>query len=117
MTNWRLTDPEVLEWRFPVRLESFTIRRGSGGNGRHRGGDGVERRIRFLEPMEIGILANRRRVPPFGLAGDEPGECGCNWIERADGHREPMTGSDSRQVQPGDLFVLQTPGGGGFGKP
>jgi 5-oxoprolinase (ATP-hydrolysing) len=117
MTNSRLTDPEVLEWRFPVRLESFAIRRGSGGNGRHRGGDGVERRIRFLEPMEIGILANRRRVPPFGLAGGEPGEPGCNWIERADGHREPMTGSDSRQVQPGDLFVLQTPGGGGFGKP
>ena len=115
MTNSRLTDPEVLEWRFPVRLESFSVRRGSGGPGRHRGGDGVERRLRFLEAMDLVILANRRRVPPFGLDGGGPGACGRNWIERADGTRDPMTGTDSRRVHPGDLFVLQTPGGGGFG--
>ncbi|MBK1704954.1 hydantoinase B/oxoprolinase family protein [Halochromatium glycolicum] len=116
MTNSRLTDPEVLEWRFPVRLESFAIRAGSGGAGRHHGGDGVERRIRFLEPMEVGILANRRRVPPFGLAGGEPGAVGRNWIERADGRIEPLGATDSRAVHPGDLFVLETPGGGGFGE-
>ena len=115
MTNSRLTDPEVLEWRFPVRLESFAIRQDSGGKGRQRGGDGVERRIRFLEAMEVAILANRRRIPPFGLAGGEPGACGRNWVERADGRREPMRGTDSRALQAGDLFVLQTPGGGGFG--
>ncbi len=116
MTNSRLTDPEVLEWRFPVRLESFAIRRRSGGKGRHCGGDGVERRIRFLEPMDVGILANRRRVPPFGLAGGEPGACGSNWIERADGSIEPLDGSDTCSVAPNDVFVLQTPGGGGFGE-
>ncbi|MEA1052076.1 hydantoinase B/oxoprolinase family protein [Lamprobacter modestohalophilus] len=116
MTNSRLTDPEVLEWRFPVRLDSFRIRTGSGGDGRHRGGDGVERRIRFLEPMDVGILANRRRVPPFGLAGGEPGACGRNWIERADGSIEPLAGTDTCSVEPNDVFVLQTPGGGGFGQ-
>ena len=116
MTNSRLTDPEVLEWRFPVRLESFAIRSGSGGHGRHRGGDGVERRIRFLEPMDVGILANRRRVPPFGLAGGEPGACGRHWIERVDGSIEPLESTDTRSVAPNDVFVLQTPGGGGFGK-
>ncbi len=115
MTNSRLTDPEVLEWRFPVRLESFTIRGGSGGHGRHRGGDGVERRIRFLEPMDVGILANRRRVPPFGLAGGEPGACGRNWIERASGSIDPLGSTDTCSVAPNDVFVLQTPGGGGFG--
>ncbi|MBK5931390.1 hydantoinase B/oxoprolinase family protein [Halochromatium salexigens] len=115
MTNSRLTDPEVLEWRFPVRLESFAIRGGSGGHGRHRGGDGVERRIRFLEPMDVGILANRRRVPPFGLAGGEPGACGRHWIERVDGSIEPLESADTRSVAPNDVFVLQTPGGGGFG--
>ncbi|MBK5940700.1 hypothetical protein CCR96_15865 [Halochromatium roseum] len=116
MTNSRLTDPEVLEWRLPVRLDAFSIRRGSGGNGRHRGGDGVERRIRFLEPMDVSILANRRRVPPFGLAGGEPGACGRNWIERANGNIEPLAGTDTCSVKPNDVFVLQTPGGGGFGQ-
>jgi len=88
MTNSRLTDPEVLEWRFPVRLESFSIRRGSGGAGRHRGGDGADRRIRFLEPMTAVMLANHRRVPPFGASGGLPGEVGHNWVERIDGTRE-----------------------------
>ena len=116
MTNSRLTDPEVLEWRFPVRLDSFSIRCGSGGAGRHRGGDGVERRIRFLEPMDVGILANRRRVPPFGLADGKSGACGRNWIERAEGSVEALGSTDTRSVAANDVFVLQTPGGGGFGK-
>ena len=89
MTNSRLTDPEVLEWRFPVRLESFAIRRGSGGQGRHRGGDGVERRIRFLKSMTAVMLANHRRIAPFGVAGGTPGATGKNWIERTSGgHQE-----------------------------
>ncbi|TAM55436.1 MAG: 5-oxoprolinase, partial [Paraburkholderia sp.] len=88
MTNSRLTDPEVLEWRFPVRLDEFRVRRGSGGAGRHRGGDGTERRVRFLEPMTAVMLANRREVPPFGLEGGAPGAVGVNWVERLDGTRE-----------------------------
>jgi 5-oxoprolinase (ATP-hydrolysing) len=116
MTNSRLTDPEVLEFRFPVRLESFRIRRGSGGAGRHRGGDGVERRLRFLEPMTAVMLANRRRVAPFGLDGGESAETGRNWIERLDGRREEFAATFSSAVAPGDVIVVQTPGGGGFGK-
>ena len=116
MTNSRLTDPEVLEWRFPVLLESFGIRRGSGGAGRHTGGDGAVRRIRFLEPMTVAILANRRLVPPFGIAGGAAGAPGRNWIERADGSVTPMAGADKAEVGPGDVFVIETPGGGGFGR-
>lgn len=117
MTNSRLTDPEVLEWRFPVRLDSFRIRRGSGGRGAHRGGDGVERRVRFLEPMTAVMLANRRRVPPFGLEGGEPGATGRNWIERADGRRDEFGATFASAVSPDDVIVIETPGGGGFGKP
>jgi 5-oxoprolinase (ATP-hydrolysing) len=117
MTNSRLTDPEVLEWRFPVRVESFEIRRGSGGKGAHRGGDGVIRRIRFLEAMTCAILANRRKVAPFGLAGGGPGALGRNWVERADGRIEEKGATASWQVEPGDMFVIETPGGGGFGTP
>ncbi|MBP5857872.1 hydantoinase B/oxoprolinase family protein [Marivibrio halodurans] len=117
MTNSRLTDPEVLEWRFPVRLDSFEIREGTGGKGKHKGGDGTLRRLRFLEDMEVVILSNRRRVPPFGLKGGEDGQCGRNWVERADGTVEEMSGTDSRAVHPGDVFVLQTPTGGGYGVP
>ena len=116
MTNSRLTDPEVLEWRFPVRLESFEIREGSGGKGKHKGGDGTLRRLRFLEDMEVVILSNRRKVPPFGLKGGDNGEVGRNWVERADGTIEEMTGTDSRSMKPGDTFVLQSPSGGGYGK-
>ncbi len=116
MTNSRLTDPEVLEWRFPVRLESFGIRAGSGGGGRHRGGNGTERRIRFLAPMTAVILANHRRVAPFGLQGGGPGALGRNWVERVGGAREEFGATYEVALRPGDVFVIQTPGGGGFGR-
>jgi len=115
MTNTRLTDPEVLEWRFPVLLREFGIRRGSGGAGRRRGGCGVVRRIEFLEPMTAAILSGHRRVPPFGLDGGGDGAVGGNRIERADGRIEALGGTDRAQLQPGDVFVIETPGGGGFG--
>ena len=117
MTNSRLTDPEVLEWRFPVRLESFEIRRGSGGRGRWHGGDGAVRRMRFLQPMTAAILSGRRRVPPYGMAGGEPGQVGRNSVQRADGRIEELGGCDSTPMQPGDVFVIETPGGGGYGRP
>jgi len=115
MTNSRLTDPEVLEWRFPVHLESFAIRRGSGGAGRHRGGDGTVRRVRFLEGMTAVVLANRRRVAPFGVAGGQPGARGRNWVERRDGTREEFGATCKVDMRAGDLFAIETPGGGGFG--
>ncbi|MFI5068419.1 MAG: hydantoinase B/oxoprolinase family protein, partial [Streptosporangiales bacterium] len=114
MTNSRLTDPEVLEWRFPVRLESFEIRRGSGGAGRWRGGDGGRRRLRFGEPMTVSILSSHRRVPPYGMAGGRPGDLGRQWVEHPDGRVTPLAGCDSVQVGEGDVFVLETPGGGGY---
>jgi len=117
MTNSRLTDPEVLEWRFPVRLDSYAIRRGSGGAGRHRGGDGSDRRVRFLESMTAVMLANHRRVPPFGVDGGSPGEVGRNWVERADGTREDYGATFKVEMGAGDVFVVQTPSGGGFGRP
>ncbi len=117
MTNSRLTDPEVLEWRFPVRLESFSIRRGSGGAGRHRGGDGAVRRMRFLAPMTAAMLANHRRVPPFGVAGGGAGAVGRNWVERVDGRREDFGATCTVSMDAGDAFVIETPGGGGFGSP
>ncbi|MCJ2187129.1 hydantoinase B/oxoprolinase family protein [Novosphingobium beihaiensis] len=115
MTNSRLTDPEVLESNFPVLLEAFAIRRGSGGKGAHRGGDGVVRRMRFLEPMQAGILANRRTFAPFGLAGGEDGAPGRNRIERADGTVEELGATASVSLSAGDVFVIETPGGGGYG--
>ena len=115
MTNTRLTDPEVLEWRFPVLLRDFRIRRGSGGNGGHRGGDGVMRVIEFIEPMTAAILSGRRRVPPFGMAGGTAGQCGENRVERADGTREPLGSTARVEMGVGDRFVIETPGGGGFG--
>jgi 5-oxoprolinase (ATP-hydrolysing) len=117
MTNSRLTDPEVLEWRFPVLLESFAIRRGSGGRGAYRGGDGAVRRMRFRQPMTAAILSSHRVVPPFGLAGGMPGATGCNWIQRADGRVEKLAGTDRAEMEPGDVFVIETPGGGGYGPP
>ena len=116
MTNSRLTDPEVLETRFPVILEDFAIRRGSGGQGRWQGGDGVVRRVRFREAMTAGILSNRRRVPPFGLDGGEPGALGINRVERADGRIETLGSTAAVEMESGDVFVIETPGGGGYGR-
>ena len=116
MTNSRLTDPEVLEWRFPVRIDSHEIRAGSGGKGEWHGGNGATRRVRFLEPMTAAILAGHRIVPPYGMAGGEPGDVGRNWVERADGSRTELEYADETQVARGDVFVIESPGGGGFGK-
>ena len=115
MTNSRLTDPEVLEWRFPVLVESFHIREGSGGRGRHRGGDGVVRRIRFLEPMTATLLANRRRVPPFGLEGGGTGAPGGARVHRVSGDTMELGPTAEVEMGAGDVFVIETPGGGGFG--
>ncbi|MFG5720549.1 hydantoinase B/oxoprolinase family protein [Streptomyces murinus] len=117
MTNSRLTDPEILEWRLPVRLEEFAVRHGSGGTGTWRGGDGAVRRIRFLEPMTVSALSQHRRVPPYGMAGGAPGALGTNRVERADGGVTDLGGSGSTEVSPGDVLVIKTPGGGGYGRP
>ena len=116
MTNTRSTDPEVLETRFPVRLEEFSIRKNSGGKGKFNGGDGVTRKLRFLEPMTVTTLCSHRRVKPFGLNGGGPGDCGKEWLERTDGSILNLNGNDSCEVEPNDLFVMETPGGGGFGE-
>jgi 5-oxoprolinase (ATP-hydrolysing) len=116
MTNSRLTDPEVLEWRFPVRIDEHSIRRGSGGAGKWRGGNGATRKIRFLEPMTAAILAGHRRIPPYGMAGGAPGALGANWVERADGSRTGLSFADETAMNPGDVFVIETPGGGGYGE-
>ncbi len=115
MTNSRLTDPEVLEWRFPVLLESFAVRPGSGGRGRHRGGHGAVRRVRFLEPMTAAILSGHRLVQPHGLAGGQAGQAGRNYVLRAGGGRLELGPFDQAEMAAGDLFVVETPGGGGYG--
>jgi 5-oxoprolinase (ATP-hydrolysing) len=115
MTNTRMTDPEILELRYPVRLEEFAIRRGSGGAGRWRGGDGSRRRIRFLHPMEAVIVASRRNVPPHGLQGGADGAAGRQWVERADGSVQWLKGSDSAHLAAGEVLGIETPGGGGWG--
>ncbi|MEV3911489.1 hydantoinase B/oxoprolinase family protein [Streptomyces canus] len=117
MTNSRLTDPEVLEWRLPVQLDEFALRPGSGGAGKWRGGDGAVRRIRFHEPMKVSTLSQHRRVPPYGMAGGEPGALGANRVEHADGTVTELAGRDSADVGPGDVLVIETPGGGGYGPP
>jgi 5-oxoprolinase (ATP-hydrolysing) len=116
MTNSRLTDPEVLEWRFPVMLESFEVRAGSGGRGRWRGGHGAVRRVRFLEPMTAAILSGHRSVRPHGMAGGEPGLGGRNYVLRADGSRVELGPFDQTEMAAGDVFVIETPGGGGYGR-
>ncbi len=117
MTNTRLTDPEVLEFRYPVVLEDFHIRKGSGGKGKWSAGDGVIRTIRFLERMEYTILSGHRRIPPFGLAGGENGQIGENWVRRNDGRMERLKGADATVVDAGEAIIIQTPTAGGYGKP
>ena len=117
MTNSRLTDPEVLEWRFPVRLESFSIRKNSGGKGLKNGGDGVDRRIRFLEPMTVNIITGHRIVPPYGLAGGNSGAVGKNYVIHSNNNITELKTKGQIEVVKDDIFVLKTPGGGGFGKP
>jgi 5-oxoprolinase (ATP-hydrolysing) len=114
MTNSRLTDPEVLEWRFPVRLKAFEIRQGSGGSGQYHGGNGIVRTVEFLEPMTAAILSSHRLVPPFGLAGGDPGQVGENVLLRQDGTVEKLPAQAMVDVQPGDQMRIATPGGGGY---
>ncbi|MFL0181026.1 MULTISPECIES: hydantoinase B/oxoprolinase family protein [unclassified Mycobacterium] len=116
MTNSRLTDPEILEMRFPVLLREFAIRHGSGGSGRWRGGDGGVRKIEFREPMTVSVLTGHRRVAPYGMAGGQTGELGRNRVERASGSVTELAGCDSTDVGPGDVLVIETPGGGGYGE-
>jgi 5-oxoprolinase (ATP-hydrolysing) len=116
MTNSRMTDPEVLEFRFPVRLESYEIRKGSGGTGRWRGGDGGVRRVRFLEPMTASILSNGRVHPSFGMAGGAPGALGINRVVRVDGRTQELQHIGQAEMAAGDIFEIHTPGGGGYGK-
>ncbi|MDF5715146.1 MAG: hydantoinase B/oxoprolinase family protein [Rhizonema sp. NSF051] len=115
MTNSRLTDPEVLESRYPVQVESFCLRPDSGGKGKHSGGNGVIRRIKFLEPMTANILSGHRLIPPLGLDGGESGLVGRNWIQRQNGIQEDLDSTATVEMEPGDVFVIETPGGGGFG--
>jgi 5-oxoprolinase (ATP-hydrolysing) len=115
MTNSRLTDPEVLEYRFPVVLEEFSIRRGSGGKGRWRAGDGTHRTLRFREAMACAILSGHRRLPPPGLLGAADGECGRNLVRRADGRIETLAGCDQTVLEAGEAVTIITPTGGGFG--
>ena len=115
MTNSRLTDPEVFEFRFPVRLESYEIRQNSGGSGQWQGGHGGVRRVKFLETMTAGILSNGRLHGAFGLDGGEPGAVGINRVVRANGQVEALAHIGQVEMQPGDVFEIHTPGGGGFG--
>jgi 5-oxoprolinase (ATP-hydrolysing) len=116
MTNTRLTDPEVIERRYPVRVEEFSIRRGSGGAGRHRGGDGVVRRLEFLKQLDVSILSQRRGdYPPYGVVGGQPGALGRNTLLRADGTREDLGGRAQFVARAGDVLSIETPGGGGWG--
>ena len=116
MTNTRITDPEILEMRTPVRLEEFSVRRGSGGAGQWRGGDGAVRRVRALEPLTVSLVSSSRVVPPFGLAGGDDGAPGEQWIDRANGSRETLKGVAECALEPGDAVTIATPGGGGFGQ-
>lgn len=115
MTNTRLTDPEILEWRFPVILESFSVREGSGGDGKYCGGNGVVRRVKFLKAMNANVLSGHRRVPPYGLAGGGNGKTGANFVEHLDGSKTELAGTDQIELSAGDIFVIETPGGGAYG--
>src|SRR5690606_29612259 len=115
MTNTRITDAEVLEHRYPVRVRRFEVRRGSGGGGRWPGGDGVVREIEFLEPASVSILAQHRVERPYGAEGGEPGLRGRQWLTRASGERVALAGIDGCEAAPGDRLTIETPGGGGWG--
>jgi len=115
MTNSRITDPEILEQRLPVLLHEFSVRKGSGGAGQHRGGDGAIREFRFTEPMDLTILSNRRSVPPHGLSGGHPATPGSNKLIRRDGQKSELGPTASVAVRPGDVLRIETPGGGGYG--
>jgi 5-oxoprolinase (ATP-hydrolysing) len=117
MTNTRLTDPEILEFRYPVLLEDFHIRRDSGGRGQWNAGSGIRRTIRFLEKMECTLLSGHRRIPPFGLAGGSDGQAGENWARRKDGRMERLQGCDATIIDAGEAIIIQTPTAGGYGKP
>jgi 5-oxoprolinase (ATP-hydrolysing) len=117
MTNTLMTDPEVLETRFPVRVEEFVTREGSGGRGRWAGGDGLRRTLRFLEDVKVTTLSSHRVVPPFAGEGADPGQVGLDHVIRADGRREKQPGNTEVDLRAGDAFEIQTPGGGGWGKP
>jgi 5-oxoprolinase (ATP-hydrolysing) len=110
-----MTDPEVLEWRFPVRVDSFSIRRGSGGRGAHDGGDGIRREVTFLEAMKMTLLTSHRRTDPYGLAGGAAGARGRNLVRRHDGRIQELAGNDETDMAPGDAFIMETPGGGAYG--
>jgi N-methylhydantoinase B len=116
MTNSRLTDPEVLETRYPIQVESFSLRSDSGGKGKYTGGNGVIRRLNVIEPMTANILSSHRLIPPFGLDGGDSGKVGRNWIKRENGTEENLGNTATVEMQPGDVFIIETPGGGGFGK-
>jgi 5-oxoprolinase (ATP-hydrolysing) len=113
MTNTRITDPEIIEWRYPVRIEEFSIRRGSGGQGRFTGGDGVRRVLRFKDRVDISILSQHRKQVPYGILGGEPGAKGSQWIQRSNGNKEQLMGIDQATLQAGDALIIETPGGGG----
>ncbi len=115
MTNTKMTDPEVLEWRFPVRVDSFSIRHGTGGKGKFKGGDGIVREVTFLEFMKMTLLTSHRHTDPYGLKGGEAGARGHNFIRRADGTIEELPGNAESDMKPGDTFVMKTPGGGAYG--
>jgi len=117
MTNTRMTDPEVLETRFPVRVDEFSIRQGSGGQGTYVGGNGIVRRLTFHEAMTVTTLSSHRKVPPLGAQGGSPGQIGENSVQRASGDLELLKGDDQVELTPGDTFIMKTPGGGGFGDP
>ena len=115
MTNTKMTDPEVLEQRFPVRVDSFSIRHGSGGQGKFPGGDGIVRKVTFLEDMKVTLLTSHRHTDPYGLDGGEPGARGRNAVRRTDGRVDELLGNDETDMAPGDCFIMETPGGGAYG--
>ncbi len=116
MTNTRITDPEILEYRYPVMLEHFSIRKGSGGKGKWKGGNGVVREISFKEKMDTSILSQHRVEKPYGMKGGESGKVGSQIIVRSNGKKEKLKGVDGTTVYPGDRIIIETPGGGGWGK-